>query len=159
MKYFLIGLLMCSKPLMARDMQKEKKCLATTIYGEARGENEIGMLAVAHSIMNRMSHERFPNGICKVVFQKGQYSIYNDKTLRKIATSKSVPKFRNEMDRNAWAMALTIAEKVLTNQSKDVTLGATHFYSLRTFAGSKPKWSKRMVKTKRIKNHAFYKLR
>lgn len=50
------------------------ECLATNMYHEARGEGEIGMLAVAYVTINRVNHKRFPNTICGVVKQ----ALYDD---------------------------------------------------------------------------------
>lgn len=52
----------------------ETKCLAEAIYREARGESLVGQLAVAQTIINRKNHPNFPDSICKVVFQKNQFS-------------------------------------------------------------------------------------
>ena len=55
---------------------KETVCLAQTIEGEARGEGDKGMLAVATVIMNRVKDGRFGKGICGVVRARGQFSGY-----------------------------------------------------------------------------------
>jgi len=52
---------------------KEIHCLADAIYHEARGEGIEGMSAVASVIMNRVKDRRWPNSVCKVVYQKGQF--------------------------------------------------------------------------------------
>ena len=52
----------------------EKKCLTDNIYHEARGEGVIGWKAVAAVTINRTRHYNFPDTICKVVYQKGQFS-------------------------------------------------------------------------------------
>lgn len=50
------------------------KCLAETVYREARGEPFKGKLAVAQTVINRSRSGAYPNNICKVVFQRYQFS-------------------------------------------------------------------------------------
>ena len=44
-------------------------CLATNIYHEARGESDVGKIAVAHVTLNRTFSEYYPDTICDVVYQ------------------------------------------------------------------------------------------
>src|SRR5262245_59643339 len=46
------------------------RCLAMTIYFEARGEPDIGKLAVAHVVVNRTHDTRFPSSTCGVAQQQ-----------------------------------------------------------------------------------------
>lgn len=48
-------------------------CLATNIYFEARGEPEAGQFMVGFVTMNRVYDKRFPNTVCGVVYQPGQF--------------------------------------------------------------------------------------
>lgn len=50
------------------------KCLASTVYHEARGEPATGKIAVAKVVMNRTRHENFKDSVCSVVRQKNQFS-------------------------------------------------------------------------------------
>lgn len=52
----------------------EVECLTKTIYFEARGEPVKGQMAVAWVTLNRVKHEKFPDTVCGVVHQPGQYS-------------------------------------------------------------------------------------
>lgn len=54
--------------------QQNVRCLAEAVHREARGESHRGQLAVAQTVINRTRVSIFPNQICKVVFQKGQFS-------------------------------------------------------------------------------------
>lgn len=54
--------------------KKELECLATNVYREARGEPFVGQVAVAKVTLNRVASKRYPNTICKVVYQKSQFS-------------------------------------------------------------------------------------
>ena len=52
--------------------------LSHLVYGEARGEPYVGMVAVAASVMNRVSDSRFPNSISGVIYQSGAYTCVAD---------------------------------------------------------------------------------
>ena len=49
------------------------QCLAGAIYFESKGEPLSGQLAVADVIINRSKSGRFPEDICAVVTQRGQF--------------------------------------------------------------------------------------
>jgi spore germination cell wall hydrolase CwlJ-like protein len=53
-------------------------CLAKNLYFEARGENEAGQFAVGFVTMNRVRNKRWPDSVCKVVYQPGQFSWVKD---------------------------------------------------------------------------------
>jgi len=95
----------------------EVRCLALTIYYEGRGEPYAGRLAIAQVTVNRLKYDRFPNTICKIVYQPGQF----DWTERRI---------KNPFD---WYQALKLA-KAFTAYNRldnfaDNTNGATSFHA------------------------------
>jgi N-acetylmuramoyl-L-alanine amidase len=50
-------------------------CLSSVIYHEAKGEPLNGQIAVAQVVVNRVnSNGKFPNTVCGVVKQRGQFS-------------------------------------------------------------------------------------
>lgn len=49
-------------------------CLSNVVYHEARSEPIIAQLAVARVTINRLHHNEYPDTICKVVWQKNQYT-------------------------------------------------------------------------------------
>ena len=51
-------------------------CLTEALYFEARGEGRSGQRAVAEVILNRVDSRTFPNSVCGVVHQRGQFT-YN----------------------------------------------------------------------------------
>ena len=113
----------------------DTKCLATAIYHEANAESVKGQIAVANVIMNRVKSKDFPNSVCGVISQKGQFSWYN----------KTKHKYNDK--------TVAVAEKVLAKRVNDVTNGALFFHS-----GKNPYWTKKMKMTKQIGNHKFYKI-
>lgn len=124
------------------------RCLALTIYFEARGEPDLGKLAVAHVVMNRSLDRRFPASICDVTRQQSgdpdghcQFSWTCD------ALSD------RPTDRTAWQRSVAIAKAVYYGRSIDPTAGAMYFHA--DFAD--PAWSHQMEPALRIGHHLFYK--
>ena len=103
-------------------------CVATAIYGEARGESETGKRAVAHVIYNRAKHRKLTP--CQVIRQKGQFTF-------KVKKSYKGP---------TWDSVYRIA----TNPGIDPTAGAYYFHNKRV----KPGWHLRRTAT--IGGHLFF---
>lgn len=144
-------------PPTVHEMTQEK-CLATMIYGEARGEAEQGQVAVAYTAVNRAAKKT----VCAVVLAPKQYSVFNDNpALRAAAMSLHVePKQKNIIDKASWEKAVRVAEKVIRRQVPDPTKGATHYLAptLMESAGYiYPDWSKEYKMVAVIDNHRFYK--
>lgn len=62
------------KAKAAEAYNQKVRCLAEAVYHEARGESYRGKLAVAQTVLNRVKSSKFPNHICTVIFQKGQFT-------------------------------------------------------------------------------------
>ena len=130
--------------------ERERWCLATGIYFEARGESYRGQVGVAQVIMNRVKHRQYPDTICGVVFQnqswknRCQFSFACD----------GIPERIN--DSTSWAKAREITEKV-TNGSLYLTevANATHYHANYVY----PHWAPRMKRLTRIGLHIFYRFR
>ena len=129
--------------------QKELRCLALNVYFEARGETTAGQLAVALVTMNRVKHRRYPNSVCRVVWQRRQFSWTHD------------GKSDRPTDKRAWRVAQQIADFVLnryqllpeqTRKALDITHGALHYYAPRL---ASPYWAKLQEVTRAIGGHVF----
>ena len=129
--------------------EKEIKCLALNIYFEARGEPQNGQFAVAAVTMNRVKSYRFPNTVCKVVWQRRQFSWTHD------------GKSDRPKDKRAWQQAKSLAKLVYSKYLKfqeksngawDITQGALHYYSTTI---PQPYWAKQKVASTSIGRHMF----
>ena len=56
----------------------ELTCMADNIYFESRGESEAGQFLTGFITMNRVRDPRWPNTICKVVYQPNQFEWVNN---------------------------------------------------------------------------------
>ena len=52
--------------------------LSRLVYGEARGEQYIGQVAVASVVLNRVSSPNFPNTVAGVIYQRGAFDVVSD---------------------------------------------------------------------------------
>lgn len=145
-------------PLTVAQM-KEHKCLATMVYGEARGEAEQGMIAVAYTALNRATKTT----VCKVVLAPKQYSIFNNNpALQEAAMSvKLEPKQKNIIDKAGWNKSLAVAEIVIRRSVPDPTNGSTNYLAPIVMSAKHykyPRWSKEYTLVVIIDRHRFYKM-
>jgi spore germination cell wall hydrolase CwlJ-like protein len=128
----------------------ELMCLAKNIYFEARNQDNDGRLAIAFVTQARVTHKRWRDTICGVVYQHKQFSWYSD-------GKPDTP--RHPI---AWKESLQIAAAKLNSYkfdpqfyskpTVDITLGATHYHADYV----EPSWSVAMNKTAHIETHIFY---
>lgn len=122
----------------------ELKCLAETLYFEARGEPVAGQKAVAEVILNRRDSGKFPSTVCGVVKQgssKGCQFSYN-----------CGGKTRAIREKAAYARIHKIAQAALAGAPRELTNGATYFHA----TSVRPSWSRKFTRTTKIGRHIFY---
>lgn len=128
--------------------------MARTIFGEARGECELGKIAVGWVIMNRVSYAKnhggywWGNTIREVCHKESQFSCWNPNDPNKKIIESVTP------DDPDFKSCLDIALRVISHKESDPVDGATHYY-----AGyiSKPIWAEGGIFVKEIGVHRFYK--
>lgn len=113
--------------------------LAKNIYHEARGEGELGMIAVGIVTVNRSRNSNYPSTIKGVVTQRNQFSWYG--------------KVDKVNDRQAWLKSLTIAQQILNGEQRGLQLKNVYYFHTRHV---KPAWREKLVKVAEIGNHIFY---
>lgn len=128
---------------------REMRCLALNIYFESRSEPTDGQLAVAFVTMNRVQSRRYPSSICRVVWQKRQFSWTHD------------GKSDHPYEQRAWKRAQMIAHFIFTKymalpekvrQTMDRTNGALHYYAPKL---ANPYWAKAKDVTFAVGGHVF----
>lgn len=128
--------------------QREKGCLATAIYFEARGESTKGQKAVAEVVLARARTPGRPRSICGVVYEGSkrrtgcQFSFTCDGHADRVRNGE------------AWVTAQRIATSVMRTGGRvnPVARGATYYHADYV----KPGWATRMVKVAQIGTHIFY---
>lgn len=130
-----------------RNRLAQSECLSRAVYFEARSESELGQLAVAKVILNRVNSKRYPNNICDVVYQGSerrnscQFSFACDGQADKPRYGK------------AWRHAKLVAKRALAGDDRlNVIATAMHYHADYV----KPKWAGAMSRLIKIGSHIFY---
>lgn len=118
-------------------MINELLCLSAIMFGEARGESDVGKIAVAYTAINRKADPNYPKNICQVMKQPYQYQFldYGMPTETQIA------------------YLIPLAKAILEKRIHDPTKGAKWFHTKHM---SKPIWAKQKEIKVAIGNHIFY---
>jgi N-acetylmuramoyl-L-alanine amidase len=119
-------------------MINEILCLSAIMFGEARGENDIGKVAVAFTAINRKADPSYPKDICQVMKQPYQYEFL----------SKYGMPSKQEI-----AYLMPLAEAILNGKINDPTRGAKFFHTKQI---AKPIWAKQKEIKVALGNHIFY---
>lgn len=117
----------------------ELECLALNVYKEAANEPFRGKVAVAKVTLNRVKSYKFPDTLCKVVYQKGQFSWTTTRTHR-------VTNFQ-QYNESYKAALLAMEDPYILGENFD----ATHFHNTKV----NPRW--KLKKVAKIGSHIFYK--
>ncbi len=143
----LAGLILPAPARAQIDIVEEIDCLALNIYFEARGESDLGKIAVGHVVLNRVADTRFPETVCAVVQQGGE------KTLHRCQFSWWCDG-RSDSPRNsqAWGQVKAVARKVYWGFSPDPTAGSLWYHA----AHVSPSWGKALTRGPKIGQHLFY---
>lgn len=125
--------------------------MARTLWGEARGEGDTGMEAVASVIINRINSgiTWWGSDVKSVCLAPYQFSCWNksDPNLPKlVAVTQADP---------AYASALDIASRAINGDLADATGAATNYYDRRM--PEPPKWALGLNPTAEIGHHLFFK--
>jgi len=125
-------------------INKEYYCLLKAVYVEAYSEGQEGQQAVAQVIYNRYLSQDFPNDVCEVIYQDGQFQwtkSYKDKVVLD-------DKIIEELDQKVASVFLGV---YTVPKLED----AIYFKRCDSAKGSKFWKSRKMVR--RVGNHCFYK--
>lgn len=111
-------------------------CLTMAIYHEARSEPLVGQAAVAMVVMNRVESKDYPDKVCEVLKEEGQFTFNWVK-----------PK-----DKKAWVQAYLIADSTLKGDIVDMTHGALHYHR----DDIKLAWTDNMIPKRIGDRHIFW---
>ncbi len=129
---------------------RQRRCLASAIYFESRGEPVRGQLAVAQVVMNRVRSSIYPDTICGVVFQ-GQWRRRGCQFSFACDGHADVPR-----DKERWLLANKLAKDVTDGKVWLPEIGhASHYHA--TYVA--PAWRRQMNRIKRVGRHIFYRVR
>lgn len=121
---------------------QQQYCLASAIYFEAQGESLEGQLAVAEVVLNRRRSPRYPNTVCAVVRQRGQFSFVR---------GGRIP--RADRRTLAWRRAVAIARIAEEGAAPRQVPRDVLWYHARYV---QPAWRSRLEREASIGLHIFY---
>ena len=130
----------------------EESCLAAAVYFEARSESQLGQLAVATVILNRVKASNASSSICGVVYKGASH--FNACQFSFACDGKpDIPE-----DVRAWKTALAVTalalvdDKKMTEGKMQTVATATHYHADYV----DPYWSKSLHRLTKIGRHIFY---
>lgn len=131
---------------LAGDCQPEDelRLLALTMYHEARGDGIDAKQLVGEVVLSRVESENFPDNVCDVITQDGQFSYLTE-------LSDLTPK-----EDKRWEEALYLAEDMLNYEFEPIlSQKATHFLNPKGVS-KMPNWTKVFQVVGRYGGHVFY---
>jgi hypothetical protein len=129
--------------------ERERRCLATALYFEARGEPVRGQIAVGQVILNRVRSPMFPETICGVVYQ-GQMK---PGCQFSFACDGKTDAPRNDAQ---WALAQDLANQIMSGEQWLPEVGYSTYFHANYVS---PYWRGAMNRIDKIGRHIFYKKR
>lgn len=131
-------------------VRQEINCLALNLYHEARGEPDLGKIAVGQVVMNRVANPQFPGTVCQVVRDGGEWP-----QLRCQFTWWCDGRSDEPRDARAWQRSRALARKVYWGYAPDPTHGALWYHA--DYAS--PRWAAMFDRGPMIGRHIFYRPR
>lgn len=137
-----------NSPVTAAERERQLDCLARNIYYEAGNEPFEGKVAVAQVTLNRVNSGKFPDDVCKVIFQKNviydkiicQFSWYCEKGNKPVS-----------LNNESFQESMTVAKKVLLEDFRLPSLTKAMYYHADYV---NPNWN--LPKITKIGRHIFY---
>lgn len=133
--------------------------MASTVYGEARGEPFMGKVGVAWVILNRAKNPRWwGEDIISVCLHKKQFSCWNKSDPNRNACFNRANYYHDEdylrdpVFRECFLATLCVLHGIIS----DPTFGSDHYHA--NGIPKKPSWAKNEFKTVIIENQTFYNL-
>jgi spore germination cell wall hydrolase CwlJ-like protein len=132
--------------------KKDLTCLARNLYHESRSESDLGKLAVAMVVLNRVDSPLFPNTICDVIYQPSR----NPARPKGCQFSWTCDGKSDDIkDMKQYEAILTLSSDILRSRDSIVNVidGALYYHAVYV----NPNWAKYFDKVARIDTHIFYK--
>ena len=152
--HLIVGAMLHGPPFQWRENivanNNEYRCLLRAVWHEARGESFKGQLFVSKTILNRTRSERFPQSICKVVYQKYQFSFAH-----KIPMNKQNVRPKTELEKQTFRQ-VELASFIsiwVDRLGIDFSQGSKYYHTLNV----SPVWRYKLKTIGVVGNHIFYK--
>lgn len=134
--------------ITAAERERQLDCLTRNIYFEAGNEPFEGKVAVAQVTLNRASSNKYPNDVCKVVFQK---NVFYDKVICQFSWYCEKGNLPVKVNNDAFKESTIVARKVLLEEFRLPSLTNAMYYHADYV---QPNWN--LPKITKIGRHIFY---
>ncbi len=125
--------------------KEEIRCLALTVYGEARNQPFHGQVAVGAVVVSRSLNPKYPKDLCEVVKQKNQFAGY----WAALSISKA-----GKVQRDPWKVAMAAAAYATDGYGYlPAQYRKVFFFTLK---GENSAFHKTLPLIGRIQDHDFY---
>ena len=112
----------------------EQDCMTEALWHEGRGESQIGQLAIAEVIFNRVDSKEFPDTVCDVVHQKitTEYKYYNTSNCQFSYYCDNIKDEIVVTEGNAYLVSFVnqnvrLAYKLRASEEISITMGALYY--------------------------------
>lgn len=124
--------------------KSDKDCtiLAEAAYYEARGESDIGIVSVLHTILNRVAHKAWPDSVQGVVYKPKHFSYTHDGSMKQGMNNKKQVARMN-----------VLAYDVMHGLIGSPVGSSTHYHTTKV----NPYWVSDVNYVANVGNHVFYK--
>lgn len=137
-----------SVPVTAAERERQLECLTKNIYFEAGFEPFEGKVAVAQVTINRANSDKYPNDICKVIYQK---NVVYDKVICQFSWYCILGNKPTKVNQEAYEESRVVAKKVLLEEFRLPSLTNAMYYHADYV---NPNWN--LPKITKIGRHIFY---
>lgn len=134
--------------ITAEFRDRQLNCLAKNIYYEAGGEPFEGKVAVAQVTLNRVASSRFPDDVCKVIYQK---NVFYEKVVCQFSWYCEGNHKMKPVHKPLWRESEEVAKKVLLEGFRLPSLKNALYYHADYV---NPGW--KHPKIEQIGHHIFY---
>tara|TARA_Y100000310_G_scaffold302060_1_gene339067 strand:+ start:902 stop:1402 length:501 start_codon:yes stop_codon:yes gene_type:complete len=134
-------------------LTRSERIVALTILGEARGEGEDGMYAIACVIEKRMQESTVNHTAAEVCLQPYQFSVWNAGKGKVKKESQLYGLWKSKSKDYARQLARVVCDKD-KNLQHSVIGYANHYHRY----DASPSWTKKVKPVAKVKNHYFFKL-
>jgi spore germination cell wall hydrolase CwlJ-like protein len=119
--------------------------LALTSWAEARGDGFCAMVAVSHTILNRLRSGAFGSTVRQITRAPFQFSVWNEGGAKLGKLSERDP---------VYVLAQLAAAAAASGAVPDNTGGALYFHA--ASMRPRPTWAGRLTRTVQVGGHIFY---
>ena len=138
------------------DELDEIEVLALTIFGEARGEEVSGQVAVGCVIRNRKDNRSTYQEVC---LKPLQFSCWNtsDPNYELLIGMAEILTRNQNITNVHYLQCFWVAKGIIDNLIKDNTNGCKYYITNDLFANNRPKWARNLITPpKEIGNQTFF---